>query len=91
MAIFRLAVETALELDDGAKRKMRKPKDNKAANTSVMGFVRRIDLGRAMMKRGEVPEGPREILNLRAIPSREARPSGLEPYFGLTISESKSC
>ena len=69
LAIFRLAVETAPELDDGAKRKTRKPKDSTAANTSVIGFVRRIDLGRAMRKRGEVPGGSREILNLRATPS----------------------
>ena len=55
LANFRLAVET--ELEDGAKIKTRKPKDSTAANIKVIGFVRRIDLGRAMMKVGEWPGG----------------------------------
>lgn len=69
MAIFRFAVETAPELEDGAKRKMTKPKDRTAANTSVMGFVRRIERGRAMMEAGERAGYPREILDPRAAPS----------------------
>lgn len=50
---FRFAVEIPPELDGGAKRKIRKPRDSTAANTNVIGFVRRIDLGRAMMKPGK--------------------------------------
>ena len=53
-ANFRFAVDTAAALEDGERIKKRKPIDNTQARMIVMGFVRRIALGRAMM---EVVEG----------------------------------
>lgn len=44
----------AAVLEEGEKRKMRKPKKSKAARRRVMGFVLRNDLGKAM---GETSDG----------------------------------
>ena len=38
-------------LDDGEMRKTKNPKQSNPAKTRVMGFVRRSDLGSAMMDR----------------------------------------
>lgn len=46
---FRFAVEMAAAFEDGEKRKTRKPSDNKPARTNVIGFVRRIALGMAIV------------------------------------------
>ena len=48
-ADFRFAVDTAEPVPAGDKRKNRKPMARSAAKMMVMGLVRRIALGRAMM------------------------------------------
>ena len=76
LATFRLAVETVLE--DGTKIKTRKPKDRTAANIRVIGLVRRIDLGRAMMKAGQMAFRSCEKVHL------EWPNCSLVPYLGQT-------
>ena len=84
MAIFRLAVETPPGLEDGAKRKMRKPKDSTAAKTNVIGLVRRIDLGRAMLKASGFEGCRREMWDGQGYSlGGERRASGLEEPFRL--------
>lgn len=48
-AFFRFAVEAAFASEDGERMKMRKPTERTAASTSVIGFVRRIDLAIAIV------------------------------------------
>lgn len=56
---FFLAVETAAALDaDGERTNIRKPKANRTASISVIGFVRRIALDNAIVIR------PRKLLAL---------------------------
>ena len=47
---FRLAVETASELEPGEKMKKRKPIDSNAASARLMGLVLRNDRAKAMLK-----------------------------------------
>ena len=48
-AIFRFAVETASELPEGDKMKRRNPTDRTPARMIVIGFVRRILIGSAIV------------------------------------------
>ena len=61
-AFFRLAVETAAASEDGEKMKKRKPTERNAASTSVMGFVRRIDLAMAILNECGKRPGTRKFL-----------------------------
>lgn len=49
---FRFAVEMAAALEEGEKMKTRKPRANKVARTNVIGFVRRMALGKAIVAEG---------------------------------------
>lgn len=49
-AFFRFAVETAAVFEVGERMNMRKPMDSNAASTNVIGFVRLIDLAKAMLR-----------------------------------------
>ena len=60
-AFFRFAVETAAASEDGERMKMRNPTERRAASTSVIGFVRRIDLAIAIVSRSMERPGALEI------------------------------
>ena len=82
---FLLAVEIAAALEDGERRKRRKPRESTMASTILMGLVLRKDLEKAILlgARRRVLQAGQGAEKFRFITRRGSQTRANEGWLGL--------